>query len=862
MVLGPADATAVAQSLAAESLVVVSNAEEAAAAIRRDTFHLGVASATLLREPHVVPQLDGIPWVVLTESIDDELALLRDCPTLDARCLTKDPSGRYLELLPFRVRSISGREHLVATLGAHFPGMVAYWDDTEHCRYANDAYRTWFNRPPAELHGMSMRELLGPIYALNEPYIRGALHGIPQQFERPIPDPAGGPPRHALATYTPDIDAGVVRGFMAVVTDISEQHRLQQELAARERRWAALFELLPVGIAVMDAEGKLLQVNPALERILGLSRDDFAADRHRARQYVHSDGSPSEFPNARVLATRGVIDPIEIGTVKEDGTAVWMQVSAQALPDERQTVGVFRDVTAEKSSEARLAAIVNASPVPYALNDDHGNITYLNPAFVSTFGYTIEDIPNLESWWPKAYPDPAYRAAVMADWGERLERAKRDNAPFEPIELRIRAKDGSAHIAVCSATSLEGSFARVHLVVLHDITAERRNEAVRLQLERQRLHAQKMESVGVLAAGIAHDFNNIMVPILSCAELTHEALPTSSPLREDVATIIVGVKRAAALVRQLIRVSRPDSGAVSPVEIGKLVQEVAQLVRASLPSSITLATHVGEHIPPVMADQGRIHQVLLNLVTNARDAMDRTGGAMSISVERAEGNRVALTVRDTGHGMAPEVAERVFEPYFTTKAGGKGTGLGLSTVHAIVTGLGGTVTIESAAGRGTAFRVLLPAATVGSTNEPLPRPPFVRAKGEHVLVVDDEPMVGSAVALVLRRIGYQPTVVSTAEEALAKLATRNDFAVVLTDLTMPGMTGLALAEEVRRRHPLPVILMTGFGDGIDDPRRHGVVRVLDKPCSIGTLGEAMRTALEGARPGASPEPSRADVGLR
>jgi PAS domain S-box-containing protein len=850
------DRRALAAALAAERPLVFGNVEAAADAILAGAVALGVAPASLFSSEALVARLQGMPWLVVTASVEEELSLLRSHPDLDARCVTRDAAGRWLDILPLRVRGTSGRERLLATLTTSFPAMVAYWDQDERCRYANAAYRTWFARTPSEMLGITMRDLLGPLYPMNVPHIRGALEGVPQRFERTVPGVRGGATRQSLVTYTPDVHEGRVRGFVAFGSDISEQHRLQEQLAERDRRWAALFDVLPVGVSVVNEYADVLEANPALERIVRLSREDLAGGRYRARRCVDASGEPldaADFPSARALATRRPAGPVELGIVTESAGTIWTEVVAAPFPDEAKAVVITRDLTAEKTSAARFEAIVDASPVPYALNDDQGRITYVNRAFVASFGWTLEDIPSLEAWWPKAYPDPTYRTAVADDWRERMERARRERTPFEPLELRLCTKDGASRVVICGAASLEGSFAGVHLVVLHDVTEQRAAEAMRLQLERQRLDAQKLTSIGALAAGIAHDFNNILAPILSHAELALQGLEGESPLRSHLGNILLGATRAAGLVRQILDVSRPSGrDARTQVDVGALVLEVEQLIRASVPANIAIETCVAPDRPLVLADHGRIHQVVLNLVTNARDAMTPAGGRLMISVEALDEAWLELVVGDTGPGMTPEVAERAFEPYFTTKRGAatKGTGLGLATVQAIVTRLGGTIALETTPGQGTRARVRFPnVISAGSAAPPAPadvtpiRTPPKRVKDTPVLVVDDEHAVAGAVALVLKRLGYAPLVAHSAREALAVLDSGVAVAAVLTDLTMPEMNGITLTAEVHARRAIPVLLMTGYGDAAEDALACGVTRVLEKPCSIAQLGSALDEAL-------------------
>ncbi len=832
--------------LTRERITVVAGAKEAVEAIANGVIHIGVASSAVFRDKLAAFDLRLVPWVVLTDSIDDELAIHHNAPEINAQFLVKDEQERYFELLPLRVRMAKSRERLVATIADQFPGMVAYWNVDERCQFANAAYQQWFGVTMREMLGKSLRDLLGPIYLLNEPYIRGALRGEAQRFERAIPNPTNGQVRQVLAIYMPDIEDGVVHGFVALATEITKEYHLQQALLERERRWATLFEILPVGVTVIDDNGAIVEMNSAIQTILGLDRQELEQGKFRNRTYVDTDGRPlacSDFPNVRALAERRIVGPVEIGVIRENQTTVWTSVLAAPFPGEDKAVVITRDTTAEKASAARFESIVGASPIPYALNDAQGNITYVNRAFVTTFGYTIEDIPTLAHWWPQAYPDPTHRTWVAAEWTARLERSKRDNVPFEPMELAIRAKDGTEKLAMVSAVALEGSLAGEHLVVLVDVTERKR-------AERQLEESRRLASLGALAGGIAHDFNNLLTPILAHIDIALAEIPPQGFLHNSLSEVRIAARRAAALVRQILAVSRPGDESKTRVDLVPLVDEVVHLLRASLPSNISIQTQIESQGSSLLANPSRIHQVILNLATNARDAMGSSGGVLMISVNRTEGNHVKLSVSDTGSGILPELLDRVFEPYFTTKMSSGGTGLGLATVRAIVTSLGGTITIHSELGKGTTVNVLFP--TLEDDHRPVSRASdesmkhsVVNGQGLHVLVVDDEPMVARAAGRMLTRLGYRTTLAHNPVDAIAAFQSDPSFAVVLTDYTMPGMTGLDLAKTLFQIRPICILIATGLAECLTEEkiRAANVRQILMKPYGMAALSDALAAGL-------------------
>lgn len=841
----PAVASRLSAVLTREQITVVPGPKEAAQVMAAGAIRIGIASSSVFQDELARRELRLVPWVVLVDSVDDELEVHNNAPEINAQFLVKDPQARYLELLPLRVRRAAGRERVMTTIAKEFPGTVAYWDAHERCQFANVACQQWFNVTIREMVGRPMREILGSIYPLNEPYIRAALRGEPQRFERTFPGLHGGSPRHLLITYTPDIREGTVRGFVAISTDLTEEYALRQALLERERRWSTLFEILPLGVTVVDDKGQVVEMNSAIQTILGLDRQHLEQGLYRNRNYIDANGRPlqsSDFPSAQALAERRVVGPAEIGIIREGLSTVWTKVLAAPFPNEDKVVIVTRDTTAEKVGMARFETIVDASPIPYALNDERGNITYLNRAFVATFGYTLEDIPTLEQWWPRAYPDSTYRAWVAMEWSVRLEKAKRDNSPFEPMELSLRAKDGSTKLAMVSAAALDGTLMSEHLVVLIDLTE-------RKQAEKQLEESRRLASLGALAGGIAHDFNNLLTPILAHVEVALAELVPNTALHSSLSEVRVAARRAGGLVRQILTVSRPGDDSKTRVDLVPLVDEVVHLLRASLPSNISIQTQVDSQGSSLFANPSRIHQVILNLATNARDAMGSSGGELMITVNRTDRQTVRLSVSDTGTGIAPELMGRIFEPYFTTKMSMGGTGLGLATVRAIVTSLGGKISIQSEIGKGTSVDVLFP--LIGDGRPALRHESSsthfaaVTGQGQHILVVDDEPMVARAAARMLTRLGYRTTVSHSPVDAIALFRADPSIEAVFSDYTMPVMTGLDLAKAIFAIRPICIIITTGLAERLTDAtiREASVRQVLMKPYGMAALSSALLSGL-------------------
>ena len=396
-----------------------------------------------------------------------------------------------------------------------------------------------------------------------------------------------------------------------------------------------------------------------------------------------------------------------------------------------------------------------------------------------------------------------------------------------------------------------------------DITEQRQSERARAALEHQLRHAQKMDAVGRLAGGLAHEFNNILTAMLGHAEILGATIPAKDPRRESVEAVLEGGVRAASLVRQVLTFSRRQEQPRAPVRVQSVALEALRLVRATVPSTIEIRQSIDPSCPLVLADPTQIYQVLINLVSNAVYAMRARPGVLTIDLRAGpvgpevaglnaplpSGTYVCLSVTDTGTGMTPEMLEQIYEPFYTTKPPGEGTGLGLPVVLGIMQSHEGGMAIESEPGRGTTVRLYFPAlpseAEPGRTGD-VPPP---RGSGERVLFVDDEPSILQLGERVLAGLGYGAVPCRGPEEALAAFRNAPEtFAAAITDLTMPGMTGVQLAAELRRIHPgLPIILTTGVAPTGEGAGSYGpdVAEVLLKPYMPATLGHALARVMSG-----------------
>jgi len=483
-----------------------------------------------------------------------------------------------------------------------------------------------------------------------------------------------------------------------------------------------------------------------------------------------------------------------------------------------------------RASQNRYRSLVDrARDVIFTVNRE-GVITSLNPAFEVVTGFPAAH------WVGRPFVSLVAGDAPEETWA-RLRAA---TGPAFEVPVRAASGERVLEVAVAMATDAAGDL----LGIGRDVSERKEAETRRSQLEMQLRQSQKREAIGTLASGIAHDFNNVLTAIMGHAQLLQEECP--GPLQMRALEILQAGGRARDVVRQLLTFARSTGQEHRPVRLQQVVAEALQLMRASLPASVALESSIDSGTAMVLADQGQMHQVVINLVSNAAAALLGRAGDVAVQLGNLEG-RVRLRVTDDGVGMTPEVLERIFEPFFTTRATGEGTGLGLAVVQGIVQDHGGQIYVRSGPGKGTTVDVELPAASVDRVEYVEPLTEAAPGAGERLLVVDDEPVIARVVSEQLRRLGYHVTAVNDPEEALELLAEEPDeFDLLLTDLQMPGMDGVELAARVGRLRPdLPVVLSTGnrWSVPASTARAAGIREIVDKPFRLEELARAVRAAL-------------------
>ena len=507
--------------------------------------------------------------------------------------------------------------------------------------------------------------------------------------------------------------------------------------------------------------------------------------------------------------------------------------------------------------QSLLGSVVDSSPSGLLLVDAEGTIVLVNREVERLFGYPRSELlaRPVDLLLPERFRHghAGFRAAFTRD-----PRARAMGAGRELFGLHKSGVEIPIEIGLNPIQTDEGLFVLSSIV---DISARKRAEEERRVLEEQLRHAQKLEAIGTLAGGIAHDFNNILGVVFGYAELLQSEV-TSEEAREDIRELLTAAERGRQLVRQILAFSRRQPVQRRSVVLGESVAEAVKLLRPMLPPSVELRFHVVPDAYRVLGDVTGIHQVVMNLGTNAMQAMPN-GGVLEIRVEpfyvrdsvaRArpdlrEGAYIRLVVRDTGLGMEESVRLRALEPFYTTKPAGLGTGLGLAIVRGIMLDHEGVVELASAPAEGTTVTCLFPTLQMVEESAPAHEPPVPRGAGERILFVDDERSLGQIAERNLRALGYRPTVMTSAAEALEQLRqSPGAFDLLVTDLTMPHLGGLDFARAVHALRPdLPILLATGFVEDIppEDLAAAGVASTARKPLSQRELGETIHALLRG-----------------
>ncbi len=642
------------------------------------------------------------------------------------------------------------------------------------------------------------------------------------------------------------------------------------ELHSVRECYQHLFDVCGDAVAVFRLEadgmpGPFLAVNPALCRLTGYSRDQLL--QMRLDEITTQDRV--EYTRARMqsfLQYKQVYYESEVLTSQRQ--VVPVGVSAKLL----DTMAPFSAIVVAHSLEQAAPPVRSLVDVPYPeLASQTGQVLYhldlanavarWSGATMQVLGYEKRHLDKLtiRDWQHAVHPDDRRRVLRM------YQRAIQGVGRYQ-LEYRLKNASGEYRNVEDLGVVLadEAGQANRLLGTLKDITARVRAEEERRQLEQGVQHAQRLESLGVLAGGIAHDFNNILSAIIGLTDISLQQLSKDSEVYADLNESLKAAHRAKDLVRQILAFSRQTGAERSPICLHLVAREVLKLLRASLTPMIDIVDSIDVHSGAVMANPAQMHQVIMNFCTNAAHAMSSRGGTLEVrvvdvdvdeAIARAhsrlhKGPYVKLSVRDSGHGMNDAVMKRIFDPFFTTKGPGEGTGMGLSVVDGIVASHGGVVTVESRPGIGSTFHTWFPRVEAPQLEEERVRQRMPSGK-ERILFVDDEDIVLRFGESTLNRLGYRIALYRDPVEALeAFRESPASFDLIITDQMMPKMTGYELARAVRAvRADIPIILFTGFSADVTDKefQEAGINEIVMKPVIAMELATTIRGILDKAQ---------------
>ena len=717
--------------------------------------------------------------------------------------------------------------------------------------YANPRMGELLGAPASDLVGRSIFECIAPtaVDAARERFARRTQGSAPSSPDVPVLRMDGTAVWLRIAAGTLPAPDGGIGGVVYLASDVTAEHAAKEELARSERYYRALIERASEIAAVLSADGNIVYATPAWLELLGYAPDEVVG-MHVA-PLIHADDLPVVSAALEQIATAPrATATAEYRAIHKDGSTRILHSIGRNLLDDEAVRGIVvnsYDVTERRRAEEQqrqqaelLERIFEHIPAMITFYGADGRPLYANAEWERVTGWGRADRATLPVF-DHLFPDPALRTKVRAFiqaaepgvWHEWIMHT-RDGRTRDTIWTNLRLADESIV-----------SFGR-------DITEERR-------LAAQLRQAQKMEAVGQLTAGIAHDFNNLLQVITGNAYFARESVPADSSAVADLVQIQAAAERAAALTRQLLAFSRQQVLHPAPVELDDIVADMEEMLERTLGEQIALATQLEGGIV-VNADRHQLEQVIMNLAVNARDAMP-DGGVLLIETRRVQvgqeraggsaevppGEYAALIVRDTGIGMDAATRARIFEPFFTTKPLGVGTGLGLSMVHGIVHQSGGTISVESTPGIGTAFTVLLPCVDAPERPRMHDVTREVGGGAETVLVAEDNAAVRATVRRLLEGAGYTVIEAKNGGEAVARLDDDDAHAIQLlvTDAVMPDAGARDVIEVVRHmRRELPILVISGHSADLVDPSGELGADVLVKPFAPDELLRRVRAAID------------------
>jgi len=636
---------------------------------------------------------------------------------------------------------------------------------------------------------------------------------------------------------------------------LDERKKAEQALRESEEQYRTIFETTGTATMIVEEDGVISMVSSEFEKIFGYPREEIEGTNEWEKFIVEDDlERMGEYHALRRNNPDAAPRNYEVRGVDKTGNHKDLLLTNSIIPGTKKSVVSMLDITDRKRAEeelALLATVIEQAAEGITITDKTGIIQYTNPAFERISGYTRDEMIGQNH---RILKNSTHNGGFPAEMRDILARGEVWSG-----HMINEKKDGTTYKVEVSVSPIrDKTGAIMHYVAIErDVTHE-------AELETQLLQAQKMEAIGTLAGGIAHDFNNILAAIMGYAEMALYDVPEGTQGRRNLEQVLKAGYRGKDLVKQIITFSRRSEQERRPMRVSPIAKETLKLLRASLPATIEIRQNIETQSGMVLADPTQIHQVLMNLCSNAAYAMREKGGVLEIRLSDVDissdgavshleldpGPYLKLTVNDTGHGMDRATIERIFDPFFTTKKPGEGTGMGLAVVHGIVKSCGGAIVVDSDPGKETTFEVFFPRIEGDSLKEADFAAPMATGN-ERILFVDDEEDLVDMAQQMLERLGYSVVAKTSSLEALEVFKAQPDqFALVITDQTMPHMTGADLAKELMRIRPdIPIILCTGFSEVIsaEEAKTLGIREFVMKPFATREIAEITRHVLDGNR---------------
>ncbi|MDD2466292.1 MAG: PAS domain S-box protein [Desulfobulbus sp.] len=771
------------------------------------------------------------------------------------------------------------KEKLSALQSARLASIVSSSDDAIMSQNLHGIIESW-NTGAERLFGYTAKEMIGQSITLLSP---PELQHEEGQIQQTLIE--GGRIEHyetvRLKNNGQEIDISLtvspiydrdnrIIGISKIARDITEKKRSAMALRASEERLRLALEATSEALWDWDVVSGLVYRSQRYYSLVHQCPKEDSGDFAFFVQTIH----PEDIEHALTTINahkQGLTESIdfEYRLHPKSGLQRWLKVKGKVVArddcgEPLRITGTLADITQIKAqgeelrlSEQHRKLALEAAQAGTWEWDLTTNENIWSDELWSLYGLEPHSCcPSYDEWLKIIHPEDLQQTIEALNWAIAHQK------PFR-VEWRVQLQGEEFRwlMARGRPTFDENGHLVRYLGVAMDITERKGNESSRNLLKSQLQQAQKMEAIGTLAGGIAHDFNNILAAIVGYTEMAKDRRTSRAEIDKDLNKVLEASGRATNLVRQILAFSRQSQTQRAPLEPIHLIKEAVKLLRPALPSTIAIQPITNKSSQCILADPTQIHQVVMNLCTNAFHAMEANGGVLAISLDDCDlqpddlireskvqpGSFVRLSIADTGPGMTPEIMEKIFDPYFTTKDIGRGTGLGLSIVHGIATAAGGFVRCESSVGEGTVFQVYLPA--VGPAPQPLPTQVENDCSGkERILLVDDEVILTEMERTMLERLGYHVTVQTSSQDALEIFQqTPEAFDAVITDQTMPGLTGVDLARKILQVRPnFPIILCTGYSSLINEhqARAFGIKGFAMKPISNKALAQLLREVLD------------------